>query len=91
MSFEIALVAALALNWRAPRRRMLLLTGLGVHIVMRVWTLLYFVPEITQFMATDPNSPSSPELADRVARWERWAGCVGLSSPRPARASCWRS
>jgi hypothetical protein len=69
VAFEIALVAALALNWRAPRRRTLLLAGLGVHIVMRAWTFLYFVPEITHFMAAAPGGPYSPELAARVSLW----------------------
>ena len=67
--FEIALIAALALNWRAPRRRRPLLVGLGVHILVRAWTFLYFVPEITQFMAIPPEGPFSPELAARVSRW----------------------
>lgn len=57
VSFEIALVAALALNWRAPRRRTLLLAGLGAHIVMRAWTFAYFVPEVLEFMATPPDRP----------------------------------
>ena len=69
VSFEIAVVAALALNWRAPRRRTLILAGLGVHIVMRAWTFLYFVPEITEFTATPPDGPFSAELAARVSLW----------------------
>ena len=69
VSFELALAAALAFNWRAARRRTLLLTGLGVHALMRAWTFLYFVPEITQFATIPPESPLSPELAARVSLW----------------------
>jgi hypothetical protein len=75
VSLEIALIAALALNWRAPRRRTLILVGLGIHILVRAWTFLYFVPEIAHFMAIPPEGPFSPELAARVSRWETlgWA------------------
>ena len=69
VAFEIALVGALALNWRAPRRLPLLLTGLATHIVMRAWTFMYFVPEITAFMAIPPEGPFSPELAARASLW----------------------
>jgi hypothetical protein len=69
LALEVALIAALALNWRAPRRRTLILVGLGVHLVMRMWTFLYFIPEITQFMAISPEGPFSPELETRVSLW----------------------
>jgi hypothetical protein len=69
VTFEIALVAALALNWRAPQRRTLLLIGLGVHLVMRAWTFVYFVPEILAFMSIPPEGPSSAELAARARLW----------------------
>lgn len=69
VGFEIALLATLALNWRSPARRTLLLAGLGVHIVVRAWTFAYFVPEVLDFMATPPNGPYSPELAARVSQW----------------------
>jgi hypothetical protein len=69
VSLEIASVAALALNWRTPRRRTLILAGLGVRVLVRVWTFLYFVPEITQFMVTPRDGPFSPELAARVSLW----------------------
>jgi hypothetical protein len=48
---------------------MLILVGLGVHLLVRAWTFLYFVPEIGQFMAASPEGPYSPELAARVNLW----------------------
>ena len=69
VTFEAALLVALALNWRVPRRRTLLLFGLGVHVVMRAWTFVYFVPEIMAFMSTPPEGPSSAELAARARLW----------------------
>jgi hypothetical protein len=69
LALEIALIAALALNWRAPRRRTLILVGLGIHPLVRAWSFLYFVPEIGQFMAASPEGPYSPELAARVKLW----------------------
>jgi len=69
VTFEAVLLAALALNWRAPQRRTLLLIGLGIHVVMRAWTFVYFVPEILAFMSIPPEGPSSPELAARARLW----------------------
>ena len=69
VAFEIALVAALALNWRGPLRRTLLLAGLGIHVIMRAWTFAYFVPEVLAFMSTPPEAPFSPELAGRARLW----------------------
>jgi hypothetical protein len=69
VTLEILLVVALALNWRAPRRRTLILAGLGVHVLVRVWTFLYFVPEIMAFTTTATDGAYSTELAARVAMW----------------------
>jgi hypothetical protein len=69
VTFETALVTGLALNWRSPRRRTLLLAGLAVHVVMRAWTFAYFVPEILAFTNTPPEGPFSPELAARTRLW----------------------
>ena len=69
VGLEILLVAALVLNWRAPGRRSLILVGLGIHVLVRVWTFLYFVPEIMAFSSIPPDGVYSPELAARTAMW----------------------
>lgn len=69
VGLEILLVVALVLNWRAPGRRSLILAGLGIHVLVRAWTFLYFVPEITAFSSISPDSTYSPELAARTVMW----------------------
>jgi len=69
VGLEILLVLALVLNWRARGRRNLLLLGLGIHALVRVWTFMYFVPEILAFMSVPPDGPYSAELVARTATW----------------------
>lgn len=96
ISLEIMLILALVLNWRARERRNLLLLGIGVHVLVRVWTFIYFVPEILAFTSVAPEGPYSAELAARVEMWGTlgWIRraligldsvivMLGLLSPRP--------
>jgi hypothetical protein len=69
VALEILLVAALVLNWSVQGRRNLILAGLLIHVAVRIWTFLYFVPEIMAFSSIAPNGPYSPELAARTAMW----------------------
>jgi hypothetical protein len=39
------------------------------HDAVRIWTFLYFVPEIMAFSSIAPNGPYLPELAARTAMW----------------------
>ncbi len=68
-ALTLALIAALVLNWKQKRERMLILLGFGAYLVMRVWTFAYFVPEITAFTQMSPSGPPSAELVERAARW----------------------
>src|SRR5262249_48706044 len=65
----IVLIVTLVLNWKAPRRRALILAVLGAYLVTRVWTFLDFLPELAAFTATPPEGPFSPDLAARAWRW----------------------
>lgn len=69
VGLEILLVVALVLNWGMQRRRSLILLGLGIHVVVRIWTFLYFVPEIMAFSSIPTDGAYAPELAARVAMW----------------------
>jgi hypothetical protein len=100
VGLEILLVVALALNWHMPGRRSLILAGLGVHVLVRAWTFLYFVPEIMAFSSIAPNGPYSPELAARIAMWGTlgWLrrGLIALDSvvlllalARPVASATW--
>src|SRR5919197_1329862 len=49
----LALIVALALNWRRKTRRKLIAIPLALYIVALIVTSLYFVPELREFK----NSP----------------------------------
>jgi hypothetical protein len=61
--------AALFLNWRIPKRRTLIVTAALVYYAMRVWTYVYFVPNIFEFGAISPEGPFSAELVERFRLW----------------------
>ncbi|HEX8070749.1 MAG TPA: hypothetical protein VF546_12410 [Pyrinomonadaceae bacterium] len=65
----LALVVALALNWRARARRKLILISLAVYAVVLVVSQIYFIPELVAF-ARSPQSGLPP--AHWLARGQRW-------------------
>ena len=66
-AFELALIAALVMAWSLPEVRFWLLVALISHAVMRVWSLLDFVPKALTFERADPETIT--ESAAR--RWTR--------------------
>ncbi|HEX8163176.1 MAG TPA: hypothetical protein VF538_15000 [Pyrinomonadaceae bacterium] len=64
-----ALAAALALNWRAKRRRKLVALTFAVYAVVLVVSALFFIPELVAFKHS-PESGLSP--AEWLARGRRW-------------------
>jgi hypothetical protein len=48
--------------------RRFLLIGLGSYVLMRVWSGIFFVPEMLAFQRVPLDAPASLELAARVAR-----------------------
>jgi hypothetical protein len=65
----IALVAALALNWRSRPRRKLIALSLAVYAAVLVVSSLFFIPELGAFKHS-PESALSP--AEWLARGRRW-------------------
>ena len=61
--------AALFLNWRIPERRTLIVIAAGLYYAMRVWTYIYFVPNIFEFGALSPDGPFSAEVVERFRIW----------------------
>src|SRR5215204_4626459 len=61
--------AALFLNWHIPRRRTLIVIAAGLYYAMRVWTYVYFVPNIFEFGALPPDGPFSAEVVARFRIW----------------------
>lgn len=52
--FEVLLVIALVAAWGDGVTRLALLVALVSHAVMRVWSLVDFVPKAVEFEKTDP-------------------------------------
>jgi len=61
--------AALFLNWHIPRRRTLIVIAAVVYYGMRVWTYVYFVPNIFELGAIPPDGPFSAEVVERFRIW----------------------
>jgi hypothetical protein len=53
-AFEVALIAAVVVAWGHPDVRVPLLVALACHVVMRVWSLVDFVPKAAAFEKADP-------------------------------------
>jgi hypothetical protein len=68
----LAFIASVVATWRERAARRLLLIGLAAYIVMRVWSGLYFIPEMLAFQKVPLDSAPSAELSARVASWTFW-------------------
>jgi hypothetical protein len=65
-------ILSLVLTWKEEQVRNLLLVGCAAYLVMRVWSGLYFIPEMLAFQKAPLDDPASPELLSRVKRWTSW-------------------
>lgn len=68
--------AVLLLTWQVPQQRRLVLTAAVLFVAMRVWTYLYFVPQISDW--SQGTTPLTPVQLDQARTW------VGLSWIRVA-------
>jgi hypothetical protein len=71
-AITIFILLSLFLTWKEIKVRRLLLVGLGSYIVMRVWSGVFFIPEMLAFQKIPLDSPPSAELSARVAKWTYW-------------------
>ena len=69
-AITLFVVLALVLTWRDPSVRRLLLIGLGSYFVMRVWSGLYFIPEMLAFQKIPPDAAPSVGLNARVSEMD---------------------
>jgi hypothetical protein len=72
VAITIFLVLSLGLTWRQAEVRRFLLIGFASYIVMRVWSGLFFIPEMLAFQKVPIDSPPTAELSARVANWTFW-------------------
>jgi hypothetical protein len=69
IGITVFVLAALIAAWNDVRARRLLLIGLTSYIVMRVWSGMFFIPEMLAFQQVPPDAPATAALSERVERW----------------------
>jgi hypothetical protein len=60
---------ALFCNWHIPKRRTFIVIAAAAFYAMRVWSYIYFVPNIFEFGALPPDGPFSAEVVERFRMW----------------------
>ena len=60
---------ALFLNWHIPKRRTFIVIAAAAFYAMRLWSYVYFVPNIFEFGALPPDGPFSAEIVERFRIW----------------------
>jgi hypothetical protein len=68
-AITLFLIAGLVATWKGIRVRRIMLVGTASYVVMRVWSGLFFIPEMLAFQQIPLDSPPSAELSARVGRW----------------------
>jgi hypothetical protein len=71
-AITIFILLSLFVTWKEGKVRRLLLTGVASYLVMRVWSALFFIPEMLEFQKVPLDSPPSADLSARVASWIFW-------------------
>jgi hypothetical protein len=72
VAITLCIILALVLTWDEPAVRHLLLVALVSYIVMRVWSGLFFIPEMLAFQQIPLDAAPSAALSARVSRWTFW-------------------
>lgn len=67
-AFEVLLIVALVAGWGQPDVRAALLVALVSHAVMRVWSLVDFMPKAVAFERTDPAAVDQAEAVSWTRR-----------------------
>ena len=68
-AITLFIILSLMMTWSDMTVRRLLLVALVCYIVMRVWSFLFFIPEMLAFQNVPLDSAPSADLAARVSRW----------------------
>ncbi|SEN45959.1 hypothetical protein [Lihuaxuella thermophila] len=63
------ILLALILCWKDRKRRNLIWGIIGLYMILRIPTFLYFIPELGVFSTTPPEGTFSPDLAERARMW----------------------
>jgi hypothetical protein len=75
----LSLVATLALNWRSPARRYLILVSFVVYVAVIVVSATYFIPELIAFERSAGSGLPREEWLARGQRWQRLSWMRGAT------------
>lgn len=67
VTFELLLIASLAVKWSSDTVRTPLLVALASHAIMRIWSAFDFIPKALAFERADPATITE----DAARRWTR--------------------
>lgn len=67
---EITFIVAIVFCWNIPGIREALLLLFAAHFGVRVWTLMYFAPNILEFQKIANEGGTVTGLAERTRRWK---------------------
>jgi len=73
IAITVFIILSLVITWGHATVRRFLLIALVSYIVMRVWSALFFIPEMLAFQKVPVDSPPSAELLTRVSKWTFWS------------------
>lgn len=68
---EITFILAIIFCWKLDPIRNWLLILFAVHFAVRVWTILYFAPNIIEFQKLAEVPTTIANLADRTLLWQK--------------------
>ncbi len=66
---EIPFLLTLGFSWKLPILTPLLIL-FGIHMAVRIWTLLYFAPRIIEFQRIGNAGEHPPGLQQQVTLWK---------------------
>jgi len=67
-AFEVTLIASIWAAWPNTAARTWLLVAAASHVLLRVWSALYFIPRAIEFARA---KDLTPDLRARAERWVR--------------------
>ncbi len=67
---EITFILAIIFCWKIEPIRNGLLILFGLHVIIRIWTLLYFAPGIMEFQRISVQVNADTILAQKVSLWK---------------------
>lgn len=68
---EITFIIAIVFSWKIAPIRDWLLILFSIHFAVRIWTILYFAPNIIDFQKMAQTANFSTNLVERIARWQK--------------------